>query len=85
MVQRTFFERFNKSERTPAAQPVRTSIAAAEAIADIAPTIRGRVKELLPPVEGKPKTHRRLGLIYDSGETRAGSSGCQQVVLKAKR
>lgn len=105
MKQTHFFERFDQAERVrPPAQPVRTSIAAAEAIADMAGTLRGKVygklvaagwrgatrEELvderltLQTVCGRVNELLKLDLIYDSGTTRPGRSGRQQVVLRTK-
>jgi hypothetical protein len=91
---------------SPPAGRSRTSIAAAEAIAEMAPTLRGQVyqaiarrgelgatrEELatelgmrLATVCGRCRELTTMGLIYDSGTTRATSSGRAAVVMRAKR
>ena len=83
----------------------RPSIAAAQAIAEIAPTVRGKVygaivqagiqgatrEEIaastgikLQTVCGRCGELLAMALIYDSGQTRPGSSGRAAVVLRAK-
>lgn len=103
--QQHLFDQFDKCERVRVpAQPVRTSIAAAESIQDMAGTLRGMVYNKLVAAGWRGATraelvdHRlslqtvcgrcnellALDLIYDSGTTRPGPSGRQQVVLRAK-
>lgn len=97
---------FEPRAHRPPAVAVRTSIAAAEAIAAAAPTLRGRVYAVivaagesgatreevvtatgiaLQTVCGRANELLEQGLIFDSGRTRPGKSGRQQVVLAARR
>lgn len=90
----------------PPAGRSRTSIAAAEAIREMAPTLRGKVyqaiagrgqlgatrEELAADLEmrlatvcGRCRELVEMGLVYDSGATRATSSGRAAVVLRAKQ
>jgi len=98
---------FDESRRSgPPAVAVRTSIAAAEAIREMAPTLRGKVYQFiafrqagatrqeianqllldngetikLQTVCGRCSELLKMGLIYQSDETRAGGK-----VLRAKR
>jgi hypothetical protein len=89
----------------PPAVRCRTSIAAAEAIRDMAPTKRGEVfacvakrgehgatrEEIaealgmrLSSVCGRCRELVELSLLYDTGTTRAGTSGREAVVLRAR-
>ena len=89
----------------PYAVSSRTSIAAAEAIREIAPTKRGDVyawvakqgktgatrEEIaeglgmrLSSVCGRCRELVEMGLLYDTGTTRPGSSGREAVVLRVR-